>query len=82
MTITLTKKDLQHILDCEEYIKGDFEKHHRHNGGYQDIIFKKDDKHYRTTYLWFEEDGTSWLDEYEATEVREVEKIVKVWEAV
>ena len=73
---------MQNILDCEEYIKGDFEKHYRHNGGYQDIIFKRDGKHYLTTYLWFEDDGISWEDEYEITEVHEVERVVKVWEAV
>lgn len=81
MKIKLTKKDVQNILDGE-YIKGYFEKHYRHNGGNQEIIFKKDDKHYLFTYLWFEDDGIYWSDEYEATEVVEAEKIIKYWKIV
>jgi len=65
-TIKLTKSDMQKILDGE-YIKGEFEKHYRHNGGDQEIIFEKDGKHYSTGYRWFEDDGIDWLDEYEAT---------------
>lgn len=80
MKIKLTKQDVQKILDSE-YIKGDFEKHYRHNGGYQDIIFKKDDKHFLFTYLWFEDDGIYWDDEYEAIEVVEAEKMIKYWKA-
>jgi hypothetical protein len=79
--IKLTKEELIIILDGK-YIKGDFEKHHRHNGGYQDIIFKRDEKYYMTTYLWFEDDGIYWDAEYEATEVKEVETVVKVWKPI
>ena len=81
MKITLTKKEVQDILDGD-YIKGDFEKHYRHNGGYQDIIFKKDNKHYTLTYTWFEDDGIYWNDDYEATEVIEAEKVIKYWKVV
>lgn len=80
-TITLTKQEIQNILDGE-YIKGDFEKHYRHNGGYQDVIFKRDDKYFMFVYLWFEDDGIYWDDSYTATEVHEVEKIIKVWEVI
>ena len=52
--LRLLKESVQKILDGE-YIKGDFEKHYRHNGGYQDVIFKHEGKHYRFTYLWFED---------------------------
>lgn len=76
--IKISKKEMQAILDGD-YIKSEFEKHYRHNGGYQDIIFSRDGKYYRTTYLWFEDDGIYWADEYEATEVKEIEKVVKVW---
>ncbi len=78
-TITLTKADLRKILDSEIYLKGDFEKHNRHNGGDQDIIFEKDGKHYRTTYRWFEDDGLDWQPNYDAVEVKQVEQLVKVW---
>ena len=80
--ITLSKTEMQNILDREEYIKGDFEKHYRHNGGDQEIIFKKDDKHYQSTYLWFEDDGIMWMEEYEAVEVVEAEKVIKYWKVV
>ena len=80
-TIKLTKSDVSKILDGK-YIKGDFEKHYRHNGGYQEVIFKKDDKHYRFTYLWFEDIGVEWDNEYNATEVVESEKMVKYWKVV
>ena len=79
--IKLTKKEIQSVLDGE-YIEGDFEKHHRHNGGYQDIIFEKDGKNYRTTYLWFEDDGIYWSDNYDAIEVKQIERKIMVWESV
>ena len=79
--ITLTKKQVSDILDGE-YVSGDFEKHRRHNGGYQDIIFKKDGKNYLLTYLWFEDDGVYWDDLYEAVEVVEAERVVKYWKTV
>ena len=79
--ITLSKKEMQDVLDGD-YIKGDFEKHYRHNGGYQDVIFKRDDKTYLATYVWFEDEGISWDDTYEATEVVEAEKTVKYWKLV
>ncbi len=76
MKIKLTKQDVQKILDTypEEYVNDDFEKHHRHNGGHQDIIFKKDNKHYLFTYHW--------EDEYTAVEVVEAEKVIKYWKVV
>jgi hypothetical protein len=81
MKITLTKAEVQEILDGK-YIKGDFEKHHRHNGGYQDVIFGRDNKHYLFTYLWFEDEGVYWEDAYEASEVVESEKVIKYWKTV
>ncbi len=81
MKITLSKEEVSDILDGE-HIKGEFEKHYRHNGGYQDVIFKRGDKYYLFTYLWFEDDGIEWMDKYVATEVVEVEKIVKYWKVV
>jgi len=80
-TIKLSKSQMNEILDGK-YIKGEFEKHYRHNGGDQEIIFEKDGKHYSTAYRWFEDDGIYWQDEYEATEVKQVDKVVKVWETV
>lgn len=80
-TISLTKSEVQEVLDGE-YIKGDFDKHYRHNGGYQEVIFKRGDKHYRFIYLWFEDDGISWEDTYEANEVVEAEKVIKYWKTV
>jgi hypothetical protein len=81
--IKLTKADVNEILDERKYVKGDFEKHHRHNGGYQDIIFERDNKHYRFTYLWFEDDGIDWSsNEFEAVEVVESEKVIKYWKVV
>ena len=82
MKITLTKKEVSDILDTRGIIEGDFEKHYRHNGGYQDIIFQRDDKHYMFTYLWFEDEGISWENQYEATEVVQAEKLVKYWKVV
>lgn len=81
MKIILSKEEVSDILEGE-YIKGDFEKHYRHNGGYQDVIFKRDDKHYMFTYLWFEDSGIWWYDKYEATEVVESERIIKYWKVV
>lgn len=81
MSITLSKTEVSEILDGD-YIKGDFSKHHRHNGGYQDVIFKRDGKHYMFTYLWFEDDGVYWDETYEAQEVIEAEKTVKYWKFV
>ena len=81
MKITLTKAEVSDILDGK-YKKGDFEKHYRHNGGYQDVIFERDLKFYMFTYLWFEDDGISWEDPYEAVEVVEAEKVVKYWKVV
>jgi hypothetical protein len=72
---------MQEILDGK-YVKGEFKKHYRHNGGDQEIIFEKDGKNYSTTYTWFEDDGIYWNDLHYATEVKQVDKIVKVWEAV
>ena len=80
-TIKLTKAQMGEILDGK-YLKGDFEKHYRHNGGTQVIIFEKDGKHWETAYRWFEDEGVDWWDEYDATEVHQVEKMVKVWEPV
>lgn len=80
--IILSKAEMQDILDKEQYIKGDFEKHYRHNGGDQEIIFKKDDKHYITSYRWFEDEGILWNDEYTAVEVVEAEKVIKYWKVV
>ena len=57
-TITLTKQEIQNILDGE-YIKGDFEKHYRHNGGYQDVIFKRDDKYFMFVYRIKLRDGAT-----------------------
>ena len=81
MSITLTKAEVQNILDGD-CIKGDFEKHHRHNGGYQDVIFTREGKHYRFTYLWFEDDGVYWEEPYVAQEVIEAEKTIKYWKLV
>jgi hypothetical protein len=81
MTLTLTKDEVRKILDGE-YVKGDFEKHYRHNGGYQDVIFTRDGKHYQFTYLWFEDEGVYWDNTYEATEVVEAERVVKYWKKV
>jgi hypothetical protein len=78
-TINLSKSEMQEILNGK-YIKGEFEKHYRHNGGYQEVIFENDGKNYSVTYLWFEDDGIYWDDKYEATEVKLVDKVVKVWE--
>jgi hypothetical protein len=69
---------MKEVLDGE-YISTDFEKHYRHNGGYQDIVFNRDGKNYRTTYIWFENDGIEWQDVYEAVEVVEAEKVIKYW---
>lgn len=77
-TIKLSQTEMQNVLDGT-YIKSHFEKHHRHNGGYQDIVFSRDGKNYRTTYLWFEDDGILWDDFYDAVEVEECEKVVKYW---
>jgi len=79
--IKLSKAEMTTILDGK-YIKGEFEKHYRHNGGDQEIIFERDGKHYSAWYRWFEDDGISWEDEYEATEVALVERVMKVWETV
>ena len=78
MSITLTKAEVRAILDGD-YIKGDFEKHHRHNGGYQDVIFEREGKKYLFTYLWFEDEGIYWDDNYVANECAEAEKTVKYW---
>ena len=80
-TIKLTKKEMRNILDGE-YIKGAFEKHYRHNGGDQEIIFERDGKFWISSYRWFEDDGIEWLDEYNAVEVKQVEEIVKVWKPI
>lgn len=79
--IKISKEELQVILEGK-YIEGDFEKHYRHNGGHQDIIFEKDGKNFRLTYTWFEDEGIAWESQYDCTEVHQVEKVIKVWEAV
>lgn len=80
--ITLTKDEVCDLISSDDYIRGDFEKHHRHNGGYQDIIFKRGDKHFLLTYLWFEDDGIYMDDHYDAFEVVEAEKVIKYWKLV
>lgn len=79
--ITLTKQEMQEVLDGD-YIKGEFEKHHRHNGGYQTIVFKRDGKHYETTYTTWEEEGIEWEDGYTAVEVEKSTKIIEYWKPV
>lgn len=81
MKIVLTEPEMQQVLDGD-YEKGEFCKHHRHNGGDQDIIFEKGGKHFRTTYTWFEDGGIYWEGQYEATEVVKAEKVVSYWKAV
>ena len=78
--ITITKAQLSEILDGK-YIRGGFEKHYRHNGGDQAIVFERDGKHYELCYRWFEDEGIDWQDTYEVLEVVAVETIVKVWKA-
>jgi hypothetical protein len=78
--IILTRTEAEQVID--EGVKGDFEKHHRHNGGYQDIIFLRDGKYYLLTYLWFEDDGIYWDETYEAQEVIEAERVEKYWKTV
>lgn len=80
--ITLTKNEVCDLIDSDNYIRGDFEKHHRHNGGYQDIIFAQDGKRWLLTYLWFEDEGIYWDDNYDAYEVVEAEKVIKYWKLV
>lgn len=82
LSIIITKEELARILDSDDYERGDFKKHHRHNGGYQDIIFKRNGKNYLLTYLWFEYDGIYLENNYQAFEVVEVEKVVKYWKIV
>jgi hypothetical protein len=81
MKLTLTKAEMEQVLDGE-YIKIGFEKHYRHNGGYETIVFKRDGKNYRTTYTWFEDDGISWDTSYTCTEVELKEVTTKEWVAV
>lgn len=81
MKITLTKDEVEDILN-DDYIEGKFKKHHRHNGGHQEVIFLRDNRHYLFTYLWFEDDGIEWDDNYEAQEVVEAEKVVKYWKYI
>ena len=80
--ITLTKKEVQALIDSDDYIRGDFEKHHRHNGGYQEIIFPLNGKRWILTYQWYEDDGIYWDDNYDAFEVVEAEKVIKYWKLV
>ena len=82
MKIKLTKDEVKKILDSGDYIKGGFSPVSRINGGLQKIIFRKDDKHFMFTYLWVEYDGIEWVNEYEANEVVEAEKVVKYWKVV
>ncbi len=78
-TINITKKELSEILDSNSSVYETREKHHRHNGEYVTIVFPKNSKHYILTYLWMEDDGIYWDDNYGAVEVKKIEKIVTDW---
>lgn len=79
MKITLTKADVSAIIDGGKYEKIHFEKHYRHNGGDDTIVFPRDGKNYMLTYRWFEDEGICWDPTYDADEVKLVEKVIKDW---
>lgn len=69
------------VLDGK-YEKTGFEKHYRHNGGDETIVFERDGKHYQTSYRWFEDDGISWSENYECHEVEKREVVTVKWVSV
>jgi hypothetical protein len=77
-TITLSKSEMVDAIEIGEVIFE--EKHHRHNAEYITIVFlHTDSKYYQVTYFRDENDGIQWNDSYEATEVKQVEVVVKKW---
>lgn len=78
-TIKLTKPEIYEIIEDATLIKETPTKHDFSSSRY---VFGKDDKFYMFDVEYSYNDGLQIWGDITATEVKQVDKIVKVWETV
>lgn len=80
-TIKLTEQEVREVIDLDDYetIKESGGKHDCTN---HTILFKKDGKHYTMVLSFSYNEGLQLWGDVTATEVHQIEKVIKVWEPV
>lgn len=79
----LTREEFEGVIEDDDTIEIEREKHHRHNMEYIEIVFKRDGKHFSTTYTVSDMEGIH-FDEFplDCHEVEPVSITTITWKAV
>ncbi len=80
-TIELNKKEIHEIIEEETTVLIS-ESPTKHDCHLSEYVFKRGDKFYRFDVECSYNDGLQIYGEIDAVEVKQIEKIVKVWETV